>query len=305
MSIAIIFIISIATLQTGFNDRQFRFDAKYVHSNEELTANYDNLLDNNQRCKRSTKLLIVIKSSAGNFEKRSAIRESWLQNISKFNNEYVFVVGNPSSSTIRNRIYQESAINNDLLMGSFHEDYFNLTLKMLFTFNHTINYCPNQWLFSIDDDTLINLDPLNDLLDYLISQQLTDSVIGHVLKNEEIVRDSNSKYYLPWTIYNQVNYPQFCQGPACLIPPTVISKLYHGAMNENVQPKLRIDDAFFYGIVREALEIKIFDLITAKFCWYCDGQQSAMIYKSGRIVIGELRPEAIKNAWRLISAGAN
>ncbi|CAL8092570.1 unnamed protein product [Calicophoron daubneyi] len=130
-------------------------------------------------------VIVLIKSCAACFKNRAHARSTYMQPHlwGSFRVQFAFVVGLPCLQTmdrlnlegvdvtIQDRritdevrlkrtvtmIYKESETFEDLLIGSFHDTYYNLTLKRILTFRWAFVFCQGQaplFLF-IDDDISI------------------------------------------------------------------------------------------------------------------------------------------------------
>lgn len=179
-------------------------------------------------------LLMAVKSQAGNFENRQAIRETWGRS-GHVKGEYsirgglvqtVFLLGMKDTdlNSDLNNLEEESRKYGDILLWDFKDTFFNLTLKDLLFWRWFEQYCPNAiFIFKGDDDVFVRTDAL---LDYLNRQwdehnlwqaysnetdRGLDLFIGEVINNAGPNRDPSTKYYIPESFY-QGRYPSYAGG---------------------------------------------------------------------------------------------
>lgn len=104
--------------------------------------------------KRRVKILVGICSTNSYVNRRSAQRETWLQNQTS-EIECIFFLGGSVPS----------GEENDCVSLNVPDDYQNLPLKVLRFFEYALNYYEFDWLFKCDDDTYVALDRLKNLPD--------------------------------------------------------------------------------------------------------------------------------------------
>lgn len=197
-------------------------------------------------------LVIAVKSKATQFGHRDNLRQTWLKDAESLDIPYFFVLGDPKDTEAMERIITESRQHQDLIVGTFGEYYYNLTLKGLLTFSWIKTNCAHRWLLSADDDTLVDIVKIIGLVDKLSATDGHESTAYcHVFHLLEPSRTSDSNQMIPIHAYPQKFYPDFCNGPAILYPPKVISKLLSAAIDPRTVPKMRFDDLFFTGIARK------------------------------------------------------
>lgn len=234
---------------------------EYVHAHtmEEIAETNYVLLDKVDLCQSSgnsnVSLLIAIKTSPANREQRSVIRRTWLIEVMEHRIPYIFVIGNTKDQQLTEELLIEDKTYNDLLIGKPVDDYYNLTLKIVFLFAWTRHYCPHHWLLYIDDDTIVNT---QKAIDFLASKKNErDPVIYGTLMDQTVMREPNSPWFVPRSIWTPDTYPPFCSGNGYLIPANTLPLLHKTATSRWMVPKLWIDDAFITGIVADLAGVKL------------------------------------------------
>lgn len=104
--------------------------------------------------RKQVSILVGICSCAGAFNRREAIRNTWMRHAAP-GIECVFFLGR------REQALREP----DVLPLWVHDDYNHLPEKVLAFFRHALEHYDFDWLFKCDDDTWIDLDRLASLPD--------------------------------------------------------------------------------------------------------------------------------------------
>jgi galactosylxylosylprotein 3-beta-galactosyltransferase len=130
---------------------------------EPIQATYPNLKDGFSGAlkSQSTFLVIMIISSPKNLDRRTAIRQTWLNIPNKYLRKDVlplFAVGNENlSEEVSKKLDEENNGNEDLLVLPIQETYTTLTQKILASFVHIERNVNFSFLLKVDDDSFVNL----------------------------------------------------------------------------------------------------------------------------------------------------
>ncbi|KAJ8405005.1 hypothetical protein AAFF_G00329260 [Aldrovandia affinis] len=212
------------------------------------------LLDVPEKCGRTTEdsagvfLLLVIKTSPGNYERREVLRRTWaaerLENGASVRR--VFLAGT-ADGELRQRtdelLQLENRIHGDVLQWDFLDSFFNLTLKQLLFLGWMQERCPHaRFILNGDEDVFANTD---NIVRYLQAQDnLSDGghlYVGQVLRDTKPVRWTQSKYYIPPQVYTAEFFPPYCTGGGFLISGYTAKVIYNMSSS---MPIIPIDDAY-------------------------------------------------------------
>ncbi|KAM8828099.1 N-acetyllactosaminide beta-1,3-N-acetylglucosaminyltransferase 2 [Spinachia spinachia] len=212
----------------------------------------------------SPMLLMAIKSQAGNFENRQAIRKTWGRSglVRGESNKKgglvrtVFLLGRQDSSSgpppdVQDLLQMEDQKYGDILQWDFRDTFFNLTLKDLLFWEWLRQYCPTAiFVFKGDDDVFVRT---GALLDYLNTQWEEhnlwkaytnktdlDLFVGDVIYNARPIREPSAKYYIPERFYKGA-YPPYAGGGGVVYSGSLALRL------KDVSEKVRlfpIDDVY-------------------------------------------------------------
>ncbi|XP_049432988.1 N-acetyllactosaminide beta-1,3-N-acetylglucosaminyltransferase 2 [Epinephelus fuscoguttatus] len=246
-----------------------------------------------------TFLLIAIKSSPGNFERRQAVRETWGREgvyQSGLRVRTVFLVGSspledPDLSPL---LSFEARYFGDILQWDFHESFLNLTLKVNTFLQWALKYCPHaSFVFSGDDDVFVNTPALISYLHSLEPSKASRLYVGHVISTANPLRDPKSKYYIPLSFY-EGPYPAYAGGGGFLISGALLQP-FHSV--SRIIPFFPIDDVYA-GMCLKAMGVspeanagfQTFDIKE-------EDRENLCVHKD-LILIHQRSPQQVKKLWR-------
>ncbi|CAH8565346.1 unnamed protein product [Schistosoma turkestanicum] len=239
-------------------------------------------------------LIVIIKSCVYNFEKRDRARRTFMQRQlwPNFNVQFVFVLGIPMENETNffkfdgntyildtkwwalskhygsskwpflKQLLLEADLHDDLLIGSFHDTYYNLTKKLIFGFRWLSAFCPRQvplYLF-IDDD--YDLVPKNVITFYnnYTEDYLRNMNGGYIRSSRTVFRPMVNETSSVWAMtvkeFPWINYPPYYYGLTYVIGASLVHRL---AIASAFIKELRIDDAYL-GVLFDKLNIKLVNL---------------------------------------------
>ncbi|KAL0107556.1 hypothetical protein PUN28_014699 [Cardiocondyla obscurior] len=124
---------------------------------------YDFILKQPQKCKgdadNTLRLVYIVKSAVENFDRRTAIRNSWGIEKRFFDvpARTVFVVGTHPDDKVEAKLKQEAGIHKDIVQADFIDSYYNNTIKTMMSFKWLVKYCTNSKFYMfVDDDMYVS-----------------------------------------------------------------------------------------------------------------------------------------------------
>lgn len=287
----------------------------YEHSLAELVESQYVLDDfSATECSATSPMVIAIKSSTEHFELRAALRQLWLKDAAELDIRHFFILGDPQNETTMSLMIEESNRFHDLVVGKFVDHYYNLTIKNLFTLNWIKINCPRKWLFVSDDDSMVKI---RDFLDIVVVEQYHGSnrtVFGYGLgKDPPVNRKPMSKWFIPRSVYTSDRYPTYATGRGVLIPPQAIIDLHSMAFDESARPRLKIDDVYVYGVVRELANVSLDCSVRSTSLAYCPNVSNSkellkclnhhtILADSGQLMIELAKPQRSRLRRRISSS---
>lgn len=229
-------------------------------------------------------LVVLILSAPKNHKQRQAIRKSWGYYALRLDVVIAFIIGEvpqdvfdkeshqkgireetlqeevkqetPQENFEEKYLEQEENTYNDIIRTHILDTYLNLTLKTLSILEWTITFCPQvKFLLKSDDDVFINISNLLDLI--LALNPKHRSMYGYLTVWAEPDRLLSNKYYISQKDYNQPYYPPYFEGPAYLLPMSIVEDLYREALKEKY---FIFEDVFYTGTLRKKLKIEDVDV---------------------------------------------
>lgn len=231
-------------------------------------SSFPYLLDHPDKCKdQDVLLLLFVKTSPENIQRRNAIRSTWgnetfIQVSLGITVKVLFVLGAPVPSDYspyrgtfgpQEQLEFEDQLHRDLVQQDFSDSFHNLTLKLLMQFHWMHQRCAHaRFLMTADDDIFVHMPNLVQYLQDMSSQGVTDLWVGKVHRGSPPVRSKSSKYYVPYDMYQWLSYPDYTAGAGYVVSSDVADKIYHATLTLNAS--LYIDDVFM-GICANAIGV--------------------------------------------------
>ncbi|XP_054900004.1 N-acetyllactosaminide beta-1,3-N-acetylglucosaminyltransferase 3-like [Poeciliopsis prolifica] len=194
-------------------------------------------------------LLLVIKSSAMNYDRREVLRKTWAKE--RLSNgvwiRRVFISGTMGTGYEKKRLNHllktEHRKYNDIIQWDFKDSFYNLTLKQMLFLEWMERNCPRaHFLFNGDDDVFANTDNMVLYLqNFERKGERKHLFAGHLIYNVGPIRSPNSKYYIPEQLHKSDSYPAYCGGGGFLLSGYTALVIY---ANSHSIPILPIDDVY-------------------------------------------------------------
>ncbi|CAL8309833.1 unnamed protein product [Lota lota] len=191
-------------------------------------------------------LLLVIKSSPVNYERRQVLRETWAEERAHMGARIrrVFVSGTTGAGFEKRRLNKllqlEHKEYGDVLQWDFEDSFFNLTLKQVLFLGWMEERCPRaHFLLNGDDDIFAHTDNMVEFLrDHDGSRHL---FVGTIIENVGPIRQPNSKYFVPVQVQKSESYPPYCGGGGYLLSGHTAMVIYNASKSIGLHP---IDDVY-------------------------------------------------------------
>ncbi|XP_028817974.1 N-acetyllactosaminide beta-1,3-N-acetylglucosaminyltransferase 3-like [Denticeps clupeoides] len=194
-------------------------------------------------------LLLVIKSSPWNYDRREVLRKTWaaerLQGGAWVRR--VFISGTAGAGHEKRKLNTllrlENREHRDILQWDFDDTFFNLTLKQLLFLEWMERRCPHaRFLLNGDDDIFANTDNMVDYLQSLAGNRGDKHLFaGHLIRWVGPIREPGSKYYVPVQVQESDSYPPYCGGGGFLLSGYTSRAIYRVSPSITLLP---IDDVY-------------------------------------------------------------
>ncbi|KAG7282802.1 hypothetical protein CRUP_012191 [Coryphaenoides rupestris] len=191
-------------------------------------------------------LLLVIKSSPWNYERRQVLRETWAKERTHAGARIrrVFISGTTGTGFEKRRLNLllelEHRKHGDILQWDFQESFFNLTLKQVLFLQWMEDCCPRaHFLLNGDDDIFAHTD---NMVEFLQGHNGGRHLfVGHLIQNVGPIRGRDSKYFVPVQVQETDSYPPYCGGGGYLLSGHTAMVIYNTSKSICLHP---IDDVY-------------------------------------------------------------
>ena len=126
-------------------------------------------------------------SSGKYFERRVAQRNTWIPELKSLDVSYYFIIALSIDEKVNKELKEESDKYQDMILFSFIDAYYNLTIKALSLLRWAKKKCLSSHIFKVDDDVIVNPRLLLDKL-----SEFKTGITGIMVCNDKPNRDQNS-----------------------------------------------------------------------------------------------------------------
>uniref|UniRef100_A0A3P8Y2V4 Hexosyltransferase n=2 Tax=Esox lucius TaxID=8010 RepID=A0A3P8Y2V4_ESOLU len=202
-------------------------------------------------------LLLVIKSSPLNYDRREVLRKTWAKE--RLQNgvwiRRVFLSGTTGTGFEKENLNKllrlENREHNDILHWDFNDTFFNLTLKQILFLQWMDKNCRQaRFLLNGDDDVFANTDNMVEYLQNLRNNNGDQHHFsGELIYYLGPMRDPGTKYYIPVQVQESEIYPPYCGGGGFLLSGYTAMVIYQMSHNITILP---IDDVYMGMCLQKA-----------------------------------------------------
>lgn len=217
-------------------------------------------------------LLLFVKSSPENTQRRQNIRQTWgderyVREQLGANVRVLFALGvhpHPDERerrAVQRRLETEHWVHEDLVQQDFNDTFHNLTTKLIMQFHWAAAFCPKaRFVMTADDDVFVHVP---NLVRYLRSvqreheQKVSSGAeqkdlnfwAGHVHKGAPPIRRRDNKYFVPVELYPWPAYPDYTSGAGYVVSGDAALRIHQ--VMQVLNSSMYIDDVFM-GMCAEA-----------------------------------------------------
>lgn len=194
---------------------------------------YHYILNESERCQSDKPFLVLmVPVEPNNRGARDAIRTTWGSEKMVMDKvvSIFFMLGQSGlegREEVQQKILQESEEHHDIIQRDFLDSYKNLTIKTMMIMEWLATYCQNTgYAMKIDSDMFLNV---NTLVNMLLAAPRENYMTGLVAKGATVLRNPNSKWYLPKSEFHEDFYPPYALGLGYVFSIDLPTKLIEGA----------------------------------------------------------------------------
>nr|DAD32995.1 TPA_asm: hypothetical protein HUJ06_011846 [Nelumbo nucifera] len=179
-------------------------------------------------------MLIGVFSTGNNFERRMALRRSWMQYKAVRSGDVAvrFFIGLQKNKQVNIELWKESQMYGDIQLMPF-VDYYNLiTLKTVAICIMGIKILPAKYIMKMDDDAFVRIDEVLSSLKGKVSNGLLYGLISFDSKPH---RDRDSKWYISTEEWPHASYPPWAHGPGYIISRDIAKFIVQGHQERDLK----------------------------------------------------------------------
>lgn len=203
----------------------------FLKSSDEHKSN----LVSEWRCSQPYHLLVLIISSASNYQYRNSIRYTWgNQRLLKNLNATIYFLISKQDSIEKNMLLDEEQNTfSDILFGAINEDSKTLVYKTLIGIEWASRYCKFKFLLKTYDNVYVSL---NKVISIVTAKYDRKKFVyaGHYISSE------------------QNDHPDYISGTGVIMNKKTVASLYYQSLNYP-SPQLHDEDAFVGMLAKKAL----------------------------------------------------
>ncbi|PIN23267.1 Galactosyltransferase [Handroanthus impetiginosus] len=172
-------------------------------------------------------LLIGVFSSGNNFERRMAIRRTWMQYDAVRSGAVAvrFFIGLHKNKEVNFRLWKEAQAFGDIQLMPFVDYYSLLTYKTIAICIMGTKILPAKYIMKMDDDAFVRID---EVLSSLKGKASDGLLYGHISFESAPHRDKDNKWFISKEEWPHSSYPPWAHGPGYIISQDVARFIVQG-----------------------------------------------------------------------------
>ncbi|GER37002.1 3-galactosyltransferase 15 [Striga asiatica] len=172
-------------------------------------------------------LLIGVFSSGNNFERRMAIRRTWMQYDAVRSGDVAvcFFIGLHKNKEVNFKLWKEAEAYSDMQLMPFVDYYSLLTYKTIAICILGTKILRAKYIMKMDDDAFVRVD---EVLLSLKGKPSNGLLYGHISFESAPHRDKNNKWFISDEEWPHSSYPPWAHGPGYIISQDIARFIVQG-----------------------------------------------------------------------------
>ncbi|CAM8989712.1 unnamed protein product [Rhodiola kirilowii] len=198
-----------------------------------VSEDFDTILDIKQLKappipKKRLLMLVGVFSTGNNFERRMALRRTWMQYpaVRSGNVAVRFFIGLHKNNQVNTELWRESQAYGDIQFMPFVDYYSLISLKTIAICIFGTKVLPAKYLMKTDDDAFVRIDEVLSSLKGKV-KETKGLVYGLIAFESEPQRDKESKWYISDKEWPHETYPPWAHGPGYIITRDIAKFIVH------------------------------------------------------------------------------
>ncbi|KAK1277258.1 putative beta-1,3-galactosyltransferase 16 [Acorus gramineus] len=190
--------------------------------------------------KKKVLMVVGVFSTVNNFERRMALRRSWMQYGAVRSGDVVvrFFTGLHKNTQVNLELWKESQAYGDIQLMPFVDYYSLITLKTVAICIFGTKILPAKYIMKTDDDAFVRIDEVVSSLEKKSTHGL---LYGLIAFNSEPHRDKESKWYISEQEWPRATYPPWAHGPGYVITHDIAKFIVRGHKDRYL-PLFKLED---------------------------------------------------------------
>ncbi|KAI3459180.1 hypothetical protein Pfo_015843 [Paulownia fortunei] len=172
-------------------------------------------------------LLIGVFSSGNNFERRMALRRTWMQYDAVRSGDVAvrFFIGLHKNKEVNFKLWREAQAYGDIQLMPFVDYYSLLTYKTIAICILGTKILPAKYIMKMDDDAFVRID---EFLSSLKGKASDGLLYGHISFESAPHRDKDNKWFISDEEWPHSSYPPWAHGPGYIISQDIARFIVQG-----------------------------------------------------------------------------
>uniref|UniRef100_A0A1D1YU00 Putative beta-1,3-galactosyltransferase 16 n=1 Tax=Anthurium amnicola TaxID=1678845 RepID=A0A1D1YU00_9ARAE len=179
-------------------------------------------------------LLVGVFSTGNNFERRMAIRRSWMQYKAVRSGDVAvrFFTGLHKNRQVNLELWKEAQTYGDMQLMPFVDYYSLITLKTIAICIFGTKVVPAKYIMKTDDDAFVRID---EVISSLKKSPSSGLLFGLISYDSAPHRDKDSKWFISAEEWPHASYPPWAHGPGYIISRDIAKFVVHGHQELSLQ----------------------------------------------------------------------
>ncbi|EEF43152.1 hydroxyproline O-galactosyltransferase GALT3 [Ricinus communis] len=172
-------------------------------------------------------MLVGVFSTGNNFERRMALRRSWMQYEAVRSGDVAvrFFIGLHKNSQVNFEMWKEAQAYGDVQLMPFVDYYSLISLKTIAICIMGTKILPAKYIMKTDDDAFVRID---EVLSSLKEKAANSLLYGLISYDSSPHRDEDSKWYISDKEWPHSSYPPWAHGPGYVISRDIAKFIVQG-----------------------------------------------------------------------------
>ncbi|XP_044498380.1 hydroxyproline O-galactosyltransferase GALT3 [Mangifera indica] len=179
-------------------------------------------------------MLIGVFSTGNNFERRMALRRSWMQYKAVRSGDVAvrFFIGLHKNKQVNVELWREAQAYRDIQLMPFVDYYSLISLKTIAICIMGTKILPAKYIMKTDDDAFVRIDEILSTL----KEKASDGLLyGRISFESSPHRETDSKWYISKEEWPHAAYPPWAHGPGYIISRDIAKFIVQGHHERNLR----------------------------------------------------------------------